>query len=317
MRAYILKRILLAFPTFFLATFLVFGVIRILPGDIIYTILEETLVNVPLSDVEAIKREYGYDRPLMEQYFVWMWQAAQGDLGTSLKSRKPITEVIASRLPVTVQLGMMALVLSIALAVPIGVISAIRQDTPLDYLLRGFAIGGLSIPGFWLATLAVVLPAIWFRYTPPLAYSPIFVNPIENLKQTIMPAAILGLLLSATAMRMTRTMMLEVMRQDYIRTAWAKGLRERAVIYRHALKNALIPVVTLVGLQIAAVLGGTVIMESVFSLPGMGRLLLEAITYRDYPVIQGINLLVATWVILVNLVVDVSYGFLDPRIRYT
>jgi peptide/nickel transport system permease protein len=220
------------------------------------------------------------------------------------------------RLPVTLEISLISLLISISLAIPIGVVSAIRQDTILDYFLRGFAVGGLSIPSFWLGTLAVVLPAMWFGVIPPLVYNEFTKDPIQNLKQVWLPSLIQGVLLSASVMRITRTMMLEVLRQDYIRTAWSKGLRERAVIFRHALKNAMIPVITVIGLQIGFLLGGSVITEQIFSLPGMGRLLVESLTFRDYPVIQGINFIVASWIILINLCIDLTYGYLDPRIRF-
>ena len=316
MYTYILRRLILAVPTFLLATMLVFGMLRILPGDVLFTLLEESLIGVPASEIEAVKKEFGFEKPLHEQYLVFISGALRGDMGLSLRDRKPVWDKIMSRLPVTLELAFFALVINISLAIPIGVISAVRQDTLLDYLLRGFAIGGLSIPSFWLGTLAMVLPAMWFGVIPPLVFTPFTKNPVSNIQQMLLPAIILGVLLSASVMRLTRTMMLEVMRQDYIRTAWAKGLRERSVIYRHALKNALIPVVTVLGLEVNFLLGGSVILEQIFSLPGIGRLLLEALTFRDYPVVQGINLLVAAWVISINLIVDISYGFLDPRVRY-
>lgn len=316
MSVYILRRVLLAIPTFLIASVLVFGMLRMIPGDVLFTLLEETLVGMPQDQIDAVKKEFGFDKPIHEQYLVFMGGALRGDMGKSLRDRRPVFDKIMERLPVTLELGLIALATSISIAIPIGVISAIRQDTVLDYFLRGFAVAGLSIPSFWLGTLAVVLPAMWFGMIPPLVYTNFTEDPIQNLKQVWLPAVILGLVLSATVMRMTRTMMLEVLRQDYIRTAWSKGLRERTVIMRHALKNAMIPVVTVVGLQIGFVLGGTVILEQIFSLPGMGRLLIEALTFRDYPVIQGINLFVASWIILINLAVDISYGFLDPRIRF-
>lgn len=316
MSQYILRRIALMLPTLFLVTILVFGMIRLLPGDALTVLLGETLVNQPLAELEKMKEQLGFDKPLYQQYFIFISNAAQGDLGTSLLDKKPVTDKILSRLPVSIELSLLAIMVSLCIAIPVGVISAIRQDTPIDYLLRSAAIGALSVPSFWLATLAILLPAIFFQQTLSLRYVPFTVNPVENLKQFIVPALILGTVLSGTVMRITRTMMLEVLRQDYIRTAWAKGLREQVVIYRHALKNALIPVVTVLGLQIAFLIGGTVIQESVFGLPGMGLLLIEAIQHRDFPVIQGINLFVATWVIIINLLVDVSYAFLDPRIRY-
>jgi len=308
--------LLLAIPTFFLATMLVFMMLRLVPGDVLFTLLGETLVGMPQDQIEQVKKEFGFDKPIYEQYAVFMGSALRGDLGKSLRDRRPVFDKIMERLPVTLEISLISLILSISIAIPIGVISAIRQDTFLDYLLRGFAVGGLSIPGFWLGTLAVVLPAMWWGIIPPLVYTDFTRDPIQNLKQVWLPSLIQGILLSATVMRMTRTMMLEVLRQDYIRTAWSKGLRERAVIFRHALKNAMIPVITVIGLQIGFLLGGTVITEQIFSLPGMGRLLVEALTFRDYPVIQGINFIVASWVIMINLCVDLSYGYLDPRIRF-
>lgn len=317
MQRYIARRLLLAIPTFLIASSLVFGMLRLMPGDVLFAVLEENLVNTPLAEIEKVKAEFGFDKPIHMQYLTFIGGVVKGDLGKSLRDRKPVTGKILSRLPITVELAALAVIWSLAVAIPIGVISAIRQDTPLDYIFRSVAIAGISLPSFWLGTLAVVLPALWFRWIPPLVYTPINVDPWINLKQFIIPSLILGTLLAGRTMRMTRTMMLEVMRQDYIRTAWAKGLREGVVIYRHALKNALIPVVTIVGLEVAFLIGGTVVIESIFSLPGMGRLFIEALTFRDFPVIQGLNVMIATWVILVNLVVDISYSWLDPRIRYS
>ncbi len=317
MHRYIARRMLLAIPTFILASSLVFGMIRLMPGDVLFTLLQESMVNTPLAEIEKVKAEFGFDKPVPIQYAVFLTGVVRGDLGVSLRDKQPVIQKILSRLPITVELAVLAFTWSLIFAIPIGVISAIRQDTLMDYLFRGLAIAGISLPSFWLGTLAVVLPAIWFRWIPPLAYTPITVDPIANLTMFLLPSLILGILLGGTVMRITRTMMLEVMRQDYIRTAMAKGLRERVVIYRHALKNALIPVVTVLGLQIAFTVGGTVVIESIFSLPGMGRLFLEALTFRDYPVIQGINVVVVLWVIIVNLLVDISYGYLDPRIRYS
>ncbi len=317
MQRYIARRLLLAIPTFLIASSLVFGMLRLMPGDVLYAVLEENLVNTPLADIEKVKAEFGLDKPIHMQYLTFIAGVARGDLGKSLRDKKPVMDKIISRLPVTLELALLAMAWSLAIAIPIGVISAVRQDTPLDYLFRGVAIAGISLPSFWLGTLAVVLPALWFRWIPPLVYTPINVDVWINLKQFIIPSLILGTLLAGRTMRMTRTMMLEVMRQDYIRTAMAKGLRESVIVYRHALKNALIPVVTIVGLEAAFLIGGTVVIESIFSLPGMGRLFIEALTFRDFPVIQGLNVMIATWVILMNLLVDLSYSLLDPRIKYS
>ncbi|MBM2826083.1 MAG: glutathione transporter permease GsiC [Dehalococcoidia bacterium] len=316
MQRYIMRRLILAIPTFILASSLVFSMIRMMPGDVLFTLLEESLVNMPLTEIDKVKKEFGFDKPIYYQYGVFLGGVMTGNLGTSLRDREPVMKKIISRLPITFELAILAQMISLSIAIPIGVISAIRQDTFLDYFLRSLAILKISVPSFWLGTLAVVLPAIYFNWIPPMVYTPLTVDPATNLKQFIIPATILGLGLAGRVMRMVRTMMLEVMRQDYIRTAWAKGLKEQTIIYRHALKNALIPVVTVVGLEIAVLIGGTVVVESIFSLPGMGRLFIEALTFRDYPVIQGVNVVVSLWVILINLLVDISYAFLDPRIRY-
>jgi peptide/nickel transport system permease protein len=202
------------------------------------------------------------------------------------------------------------------ISIPVGVLSAVKQDTITDYLARGVAVAALAIPGFWLGTLVITFPSIWFRWTPPLQYTPIYVDPIKNLSHVVIPAAILGIGLSGTLMRLTRATMLEVLRQDYVRTAWAKGLADRVIIFRHALKNALIPVVTVLGLQVSVLVGGSVVMEQIFVIPGMGRYLLEAIQYRDYPVVQALNLVFALVILTSNLLVDIIYAYLDPRIQY-
>jgi len=240
----------------------------------------------------------------------------RGDLGTSLRNKSPIASDLAERLPVTAELGALGMLVGLLIAIPIGVLAAVRQDTWADYLGRSTAIGFLAIPSFWLGTLVVTLPSVWWGWTPPLRYTRLLDDPERNLAQVIIPAIILGLGLSGAMMRLTRAQMLEVLRQDFVRTATAKGLADRAVVFHHALKNAFIPILTLLGLQVSILVGGTVVLESVFVLPGMGRYLLEAVQYRDYPVIQGLNMVFATVIVLANLVVDLLYGWLDPRVRY-
>jgi peptide/nickel transport system permease protein len=227
-----------------------------------------------------------------------------------------VLDELAHRLPVSLELGAFALLFSVIIAVPIGVLAAVRQDTLADYLMRSLAIVGLSVPGFWIATLAILLPAIWWGWSPPVRFTTWSADPWRHVAQFLLPAFILGIASAAAIMRLTRGTLLEVLRQDYVRTAWSKGLRERAVVLKHSLKNALIPVVTVLGIQVAQILGGTVIFESIFGLPGMGRFLFDAINQRDYPVIQGVNLLIVTVVVIVNLAVDALYAALDPRIRY-
>ncbi|GAI69278.1 unnamed protein product [marine sediment metagenome] len=240
----------------------------------------------------------------------------QGDLGYSFWNRKPVVELLAIKWPVTFELGFLGLIISLLIALPIGVYSALRQDKWGDYTGRSFAILCISVPGFWLGTLVIVLPSIWWGHMPPIMLIRFTEDPIGNLGMFIMPAIVVGMALAGVTMRMTRTMMLEVLRQDYIRTAWAKGLRERVVILRHALKNALIPVVTVIGPQLILMLGGAVIIEQIFNLPGIGRLLFGAITGRDYTVVCGVVLVLGVAIVFVNLIVDLTYGFLDPRVRY-
>ena len=259
----------------------------------------------------------GFDQPLYTQYSRWIAGILlHGDLGDSLWQHTPVAGQLLQRLPVTFELGLLAMIVALSVAIPIGVISAIRQDTAVDYITRSFSILMLAIPGFWLGTLVIVFPSIWWGWSPEIKYTPLTENAWRNLAQMIIPAVILGFGLSAITMRMTRTMMLEVLRQDYIRTAYAKGLNSRTVIVRHALRNALIPVVTLIGLQAPVLIGGAVIMEQIFVIPGMGLLLLEAVGSRDYPVITGVFLVVGVAVVLINLLVDLSYGLLDPKVRH-
>lgn len=317
MGAYIFRRFLLLIPTVFLVSVIVFGILRIVPGDAIEMLVASA--NVPPEAVKEMRVQLGLDRPIYEQYVTWINRLFHGDLGTSIArtgERASVAALIGRSLPITLELGLMAMFFALSMAIPVGIISAVRSDTWIDYLVRSFAILGLAIPSFWIGTMVIVYPSIWWSYAPPLRYTSFQEAPLVNLKQFIVPAFLLGLVLAASTMRMTRAMMLEVMRQDYIRTAWAKGLRERAVIYRHALKNALIPVMTQIGLQVGIVIGGSAIIETIFNLPGMGRLMVSAVTARDYPVVQAVTLLTSLFVVAVNFVVDLLYGFLDPRIRY-
>ena len=291
MRSYVIKRILLLFPTVLLLSFLVFGIIRMLPGNVVELMVSE---GGYAEDEAELRDMLGLDKPLLSQYLSYMKGALTGDLGISLWSGQPVLSEISRRLPISFELALMALLWTFVLGVPIGVISALKQDTGTDYTLRSLAIGALSVPGFWIATMILVFGSIWFKWIPPMNYISFRENPIQNLSQLIVPSFVLSLALSAAIMRMTRTMMLEVMREDYIRTARAKGLTGWTVVIRHALKNAMIPVVSIMGIQLAFLAGGTIIMETIFVLPGMGKYLLDAIAWRDYPVIQGINLFICT-----------------------
>jgi peptide/nickel transport system permease protein len=314
MRTYFVRRLLLMIPTLVGVSILVFSMVRFLPGDVIDQMMSEYRISV--ESEQQLRAKLGLDRPLPVQYVSWMSGVLQGDLGASLRSDRGVLWELRQRLPATLQLGVMAIIFSLTIALPIGVLSALKQDTWIDYAARSFSIFALSAPSFWLGILVITFPAIWWQWSPPVGYKNLWDDPVKNLQIMILPAMILGLVTNGTVMRLTRAQMLEVMRQDYIRTAWAKGLRGRSVVIRHAMKNALIPVVTVIGLQIPILVGGSVVMETIFSIPGTGTYLIQAIQNRDYPVIQGVNLLVATVVIFSNLLVDMSYGFLDPRVKY-
>src|SRR5215468_4559142 len=313
MRQYVLKRLALVVPTLILISVIVFTLNHMLPGDVVVLMFEE---KAYAKDRDALRAKLGLDRPLYIQYFSWLGDVVQGNLGESLWTKRPVVEEMMRRLPVTFELGAMGIIVALCIALPIGVLSAIRQDTLKDYAARSAAIVGLSVPPFWKATLVIVLPSIWFGWAPPLQFTPFSENPWQHLSQFILPAIILGIAPGASIMRLTRALMLEVLRQDYIRTAWSKGMREPRVVLKHALKNAIIPVITIVGIQVAEIASGTVIMETIFGLPGMGRFLVDAIFQRDYPVVQGVILLTSTITVVINLLVDLTYAQLDPRIRY-
>jgi peptide/nickel transport system permease protein len=313
LRRYLARRLLVAIPSLLIASLFVFALPRLIPGDVVALMLEEKAYARDLAELRA---KLGLDRPLHIQYVEWLGRVLRGDLGESLWTKRPVVEELARRLPVTLELSLLATLFAVLIAVPVGVVSATRQDTLRDYAARSTAVLGLSIPSFWLATLVIVLPAIWWGWRPGSGFVEFSQAPLANLASLLLPAFILGLASAAALMRLIRGMLLEVLRQDYVRTAWAKGLREGVVVLKHSLRNAIIPVVTVLGIQIAQVLGGTVIIETIFGLPGLSRFLFDAISQRDYPVIQGINLIVVSLIVLINLAVDTVYALLDPRIRY-
>ncbi len=332
MRAYIIRRLLLILPTLFILSILVFLSVRFIPGDTIDVIVDRMEFYFVDVDREALEGILGLDVPVYVQYGRWIGVLPtpdrvtgeshfkgllQGSFGESLMGGWAVEERIIGRLPVTIELGVLAIVIGLLIALPVGIYSAIRQDTAADYVGRSIAIIGLATPNFWLAIMVMIYPAIWWGWSPPLELIPFSEDPLGNLGVFLIPSVILGTASAAATMRMTRTMMLEVLRQDYIRTAWSKGLNERVVIVRHAVKNALIPVVSLIGLQLPILVGGSVIMENIFNLPGLGRLLLESLVARDYPVVSGVNLVFATMVVGVNLMIDLIYPYLDPRVRYS
>ena len=308
-------------PTLFILSILVFLSVRFIPGDAIDQI-EATMEYLGPSiamNRESIEHALGLDVPVHVQYGRWIGDILlHGTLGESLfRTDVTIEEKILARLPVTLELGVMAIVIGLVISLPVGVYSAIRQDTATDYVGRSIAILGMATPNFWLAIMVMIYPAIWWGWSPPMKYIPFSEDPLGNLGMLIIPSLILGTAGAAGTMRLTRTMMLEVLRQDYIRTAWAKGLKERVVITRHALKNASIPVVTVIGMELPMLVGGSVIMENVFNLPGLGRLFVDALSNRDYPLVQGVNLFFATVVMGSILLLDMIYPYLDPRVRYS
>ena len=319
MRNYVLRRLALMIPTLFVITLVVFFSIRLIPGSAVEMMAIEMGSRESTGgqmDIAAVERMLGMDVPVHIQYIRWVGGLFRGDFGTSLWLKRPVLPEITARLPVTFELGFLAFLISQSIALPIGLLSAIRQDSAADFFGRSFAIISLSIPGFWLGTMVMVFPAIWWGWAPPLNLIRFTDDALGNLGQFIIPATLMGMAMSATTMRMLRTTMLEVLRQDYVRTAWAKGMRERVIVVRHALRNALIPVVTMIAGQIPIMIGGSVIMEQIFALPGMGRLFLDSINRRDYPFVSSINVLLASFGLVLILLVDLSYAYLDPRIRY-
>lgn len=317
MHAYIIRRVLALVPTLIFASLIVFVTVRMIPGDVIDMMLSTNDIGADKKSREQLESALGLDQPMWSQYFRWIGAILfEGSLGRSLWQNTSVMEDILHRLPLTFELGVMALIVALIVGIPIGVYSAVAQDTIGDYVTRSLAILALALPGFWVGTLVMVFPSIWWGWSPDVKLTPFTEDPLRQMGQMLIPALILGKAFSAVVMRLTRTMMLEVMRQDYIRTALAKGLATRTTILRHALRNALIPVVTLVGLQAPVLFGGAVILEQIFVIPGMGLLLLEAVSQRDYPIITGVFLIVGVAVVFINLLVDLSYGLLDPKVRY-
>jgi peptide/nickel transport system permease protein len=315
MGSYLIRRLLLAVPTVLGVLVAVFLLIRLVPGDVV-TQLIGLEANLPRGRAEELRKLFGVDRPIHVQFADYMSNVARGDLGRSLRTGRAVGPELGRRFPVTIQLALMGLLVAVSIGIPVGILAALRRGRVADYLATAFVLLGLSVPSFWLAVLLILLFALRLGWLPPTGY----ISPVEslsgNLVHMILPALSLGLILAAASTRIVRSSLLEVLSRHYIRTARAKGLWESAVVLRHALRNALIPVVTVIGLQFGTLLGGTVIIEQIFSLPGIGRYALEGINLRDYPVIQGAVLAIALSFALVNLFVDMCYGFLDPRIRY-
>jgi len=315
MRRYVAGRLLLMIPTLVGVAILTFVIMRMVPGDIVA--LKYAGSPVPQSVIDEERHQLGLDKPMWLQFTDWMGEIARFDLGTSLWTGHPVVEEIEIRFPLSLELAIIATLLAIAIAIPLGVLAAVRQDTWTDYAIRIFSIGGLAMPSFWIGLLMVLTTITLFGWAPPFVFTPLTVDPIANLAQMILPALSVGYRYSAVSMRMTRSSVLEVLREDYVRTARAKGASERLVVVRHALRNALLPVITVISLEFAFLIGGLVVTEQVFNLNGVGKLLVDAVAHRDYTLIQALVLLLASVFVLINFVVDMVYVFLDPRIRYS
>ncbi|MBI3031787.1 MAG: ABC transporter permease [Candidatus Rokubacteria bacterium] len=319
MRKYLARRLLLFVPTLLGASILIFVLMRLVPGDIAEILVYQTGTEssaVQEKQIQQIREELGLDRPIVVQYVAWLGNALRGDFGYSYTQRRPVTDILKERFPRSMELAFLTLVVAVLWAIPLGVVSAVRQNTWADYTVRLVSISGLSLPIFFTGVLILYGLVRFFQYLPPLEFVAFVDNPAENLKQLIWPTLAQAYYISAPIMRLTRSQMLEVIRHDYVRTARAKGLGERAVVYRHALRNSLLPVITFIGWWGGRLLGGIVIMEIIFAIPGMGTALVQAVSYRDYPTVQAIIFVMALVYLTINLLVDLAYAWLDPRIRY-
>ena len=315
MSQYILHRLLLAIMVLWLVHLLVFSMVRMFPGDVVMMRLGQD-ATMTKETYDAAREKLGIDRPFLVQYGSTMKDLLRGDLGDSLLSGRSVADELGDRISLTLHLALLSLVIALLMAIPIGIISAVFQDTVADYSGRLFSVLGLSLPDFWSGVVAILILSLWFHWLPPRGFEGIWVAPIKTFQQLLIPAAIIGFRFSAVIMRMTRSSMLEVLREDYIRTARSKGLSERKIIVGHAMKNSFIPVVTLIGQQFSILLGGTVIIETIFLLPGVGNMTLDAVLFRDYTLVQGAVIFFGGIMVLMNLLVDISYAWFDPRIRY-
>jgi len=316
MRTYLVKRLLLIVPTLLGVASLVFVIMRVIPGDVALLILGGDGGNIDQAQLVAMHRQLGLDQPLLVQFGTWLWGVLRFDFGTSLWTGQPVVEELLIRLPLSLELAFLATGVSVLIAIPLGMLAAARQDTWVDYVVRVISIGGLAIPSFWVGILVILLLVIYFGWGPPLEFTPPWVDPWANFQQMVWPVLTVGYRYAAVTTRMTRSTVLEVLREDYIRTAWAKGLAERVIVIRHALKNAMLPVITLIGTEFAFLIGGLVVTETVFTLNGVGRFVVDAVAHRDYPVVQALVFVIAFGFVIVNLLIDLTYAWFDPRIRY-
>lgn len=314
MGKYIVKRLLLLIPTMLIVCLIVFSLMRMIPGSAVDYLASRLVANGQNVDEEAIRGMLGLDKPAIQQFFIWLADAVRLDFGDSYFQYLPVKTLIFQYLPATVELGVMTLLFTVIFSIPLGLFCASRQDTKTDYVIRSLAAVLSAIPVFWLATLVIIYPSLWWGYTTPMTYVSIFDNFAENLQMFLIPSIVAALGRTGMQLRTVRTLTLDVMRQDYIRTAWAKGVDEKVIMSKHALRNVMIPVVTMIGGNVAGILGGNVAMEKIFNIPGLGTLLVSALNNRDYPIVQGCVLIMTLFVMVVNLIVDVAYKWLDPRV---
>jgi peptide/nickel transport system permease protein len=317
MWTYIVKRLMLIVPTLLGVASLVFVIMRVIPGDVTLLILGgDQAGRIDPAQIAALRHQLGLDQPVLVQFGSWLWGVLHFDFGQSLWTGQPVLEELLIRLPLSLELALLASMVSVVIAIPLGMLAAVRQDSWVDYTVRIVSIGGLAIPSFWVGILCILLLVIFFGWGPPLEFTPPWIDPWANFQQMVWPVVTVGYRYAAVTTRMTRSTVLEVLREDYIRTAWAKGLRQQAVVIRHALKNAMLPVITLIGTEFAFLIGGLVVTETVFTLNGVGRFVVDAVAHRDYPVVQALVFLIAFSFVIVNLLVDLTYAWFDPRIRY-
>jgi peptide/nickel transport system permease protein len=316
-RTYILKRLLLVVPTLLGVATIVFLIMRVIPGDVALLVLGgDDGGQIDTQQLAAVRQQLGLDQPLIVQFGTWLWGVLQFDFGKSLWTGAPVLEELLIRLPLSLQLALMATLVSVIISIPLGMLAAVRQDTWVDYVIRVVSIGGLAIPGFWVGILCILFLVIVFGWGPPLEFTAPWVDPWANFQMMVWPVLTVGYRYAAVTTRMTRSTVLEVLREDYIRTAWAKGPAQRVIVIRHALKNSMLPVITLIGTEFAFLIGGLVVTETVFTLNGIGRFVVDAVAHRDYPVVQALVFLIAFSFVIVNLLVDLTYAWFDPRIRY-
>jgi peptide/nickel transport system permease protein len=309
---FLVQRAAISVVTLFVISMIVFTGVRMIPGDPARVMAG---IDADAAGIEEVREKYGLNDPIPFQYVRWAGLALRGDLGHSIRTRESVVKTVATKLPITIELAFLSLLVAVSIAIPAGVLAAVRRNTVWDVLTSGASLGGVSIPNFWLGIMLILFFSVRLGWLPASGFVPLWVSPLENLQRMIMPAFVLGTALAAVLMRQTRNSMIEVLSADYIRTAYSKGLAGRIVVFRHAIRNSLIPVVTILGLQMGALMSGAVVTEQIFVVPGFGRLIVEAVFTRDYPLVQGVVLLTASSYVLINLLVDVSYSLLDPRIR--